>query len=134
MDRQLVVVPLTSAAVLTRISAPAVAAVGQVAPQQTAAYTFPVTVIDTTGTEVTITDSPEWVITTNPGTVQTMWELGARDEVVGISQHTMYLDGTADERDVSGSDGLNVEAVIGLEPDLVLVPDSSYNTEPDRIA
>ncbi|MBC9985880.1 MULTISPECIES: PGF-CTERM-anchored ABC transporter substrate-binding protein [Haloferax] len=133
MNRQLVVALLAFATVLAGVPAPAAAAVGQAAPQQTAACTFPVTVTDATGTEVTITDDPERVVTTNPSAAQTMWELGARDEVVGVSQYAMYLDGAADKGNVSGSGGLNVEAVIGLEPDLVLVPNSSYNAEPDRI-
>ncbi|ELZ59851.1 MULTISPECIES: PGF-CTERM-anchored ABC transporter substrate-binding protein [unclassified Haloferax] len=133
MNRQLVVALLAFATVLAGIPAPAAAAVGQAAPQQTAACTFPVTVTDATGTEVTITDDPERIVTTNPSAAQTMWELGARDEVVGVSQYATYLDGAADKGNVSGSGGLNVEAVIGLEPDLVLVPNSSYNAEPDRI-
>ncbi|EMA00223.1 PGF-CTERM-anchored ABC transporter substrate-binding protein [Haloferax denitrificans] len=134
MNRQLVVALLTLATVFAGIPAPAVAAVDQAASHQTATCTFPVTVTDATGTDVTIAEDPERVVTTNPSAAQTMWELGARDEVVGVSQYAMYLDGAAEKGNVSGSGGLNVEAVIGLEPDLVLVPNSSYNAEPDRIA
>ncbi|POG54558.1 PGF-CTERM-anchored ABC transporter substrate-binding protein [Haloferax marisrubri] len=133
MNRQLVVALLAFATVLAGVPAPAAAAVDQTAQQQTTQCTFPMTVTDATGTEVTITDDPERVVTTNPSAAQTMWELGARDEVVGVSQYAMYLDGASEKGNVSGSGGLNVEAVIGLEPDLVLVPNSSYNAEPDRI-
>ncbi|WP_424008529.1 PGF-CTERM-anchored ABC transporter substrate-binding protein [Haloferax denitrificans] len=134
MNRQLVVALLAFATVFAGIPAPAAAAVDQAASHQTATCTFPVTVTDATGTDVTIAEDPERVVTTNPSAAQTMWELGARDEVVGVSQYAMYLDGAAEKGNVSGSGGLNVEAVIGLEPDLVLVPNSSYNAEPDRIA
>ncbi|ELZ98476.1 PGF-CTERM-anchored ABC transporter substrate-binding protein [Haloferax sulfurifontis] len=133
MNRQLVVALLAFATVFAGVPAPAAAAVGQAAPHQTATCTFPVTVTDATGTDVTIAEDPERVVTTNPSAAQTMWELGARDEVVGVSQYATYLDGAAEKGNVSGSGGLNVEAVIGLEPDLVLVPNSSYNAEPDRI-
>ncbi|ELZ82873.1 helical backbone metal receptor [Haloferax larsenii] len=95
--------------------------------------TFPMTVTDATGTEVTISEDPERVVTTNPSAAQTMWEIGAKAEVVGVSQYAMYLDGASEKANVSGSGGLNVEAVIGLEPDLVLVPNSSYTAEPDRV-
>ncbi|ELZ76531.1 ABC-type transport system periplasmic substrate-binding protein (probable substrate cobalamin) [Haloferax gibbonsii] len=133
MNRQLVVALLALATVFAGVPAPAAAAVDQTAQQQPAQCTFPMTVTDATGTEVTITDDPERVVTTNPSAAQTMWELGARDEVVGVSQYAMYLDGASEKGNVSGSGGLNVEAVIGLEPDLVLVPNSSYNAEPDRV-
>ncbi|AKU07205.1 PGF-CTERM-anchored ABC transporter substrate-binding protein [Haloferax gibbonsii] len=133
MNRQLVVALLALATVFAGVPAPAAAAVDQTAQQQPAQCTFPMTVTDATGTEVTITDDPGRVVTTNPSAAQTMWELGARDEVVGVSQYAMYLDGASEKGNVSGSGGLNVEAVIGLEPDLVLVPNSSYNAEPDRV-
>jgi len=133
VNRQLVVALLVFATAFAGVPAPAAAAVEQAAPHQTGACTFPVTVTDATGTDVTIAEDPERVVTTNPSAAQTMWELGARDEVVGVSQYAMYLDGAAEKGNVSGSGGLKVEAVIGLEPDLVLVPNSSYNAEPDRI-
>lgn len=91
-------------------------------------------VTDTTGTEVTITDGPGRVVTTNPSVAWTMWKLGVCDEVVGILQYAMHFDDAANKGNVSGSSGFSVEAVIGLEPNLVLVSNSSYNAEPDRIA
>ncbi|KTG14026.1 PGF-CTERM-anchored ABC transporter substrate-binding protein [Haloferax profundi] len=103
------------------------------AADQTAQCSFPMTVTDATGTEVTISEDPERVVTTNPSAAQTMWEIGARDEVVGVSQYALYLDGTSEKANVSGSSGLNVEAVIGLEPDVVLVPNTTYTAEPDRV-
>ncbi|WP_410765083.1 PGF-CTERM-anchored ABC transporter substrate-binding protein [Haloferax sp. DFSO60] len=95
--------------------------------------TFPMTFTDATGTEVTISEDPERIVTTNPSAAQTMWEIGAQDEVVGLSQYALYLDGASKKTNVSGSGGVNVEAVIGLEPDLVLVPNTTYVTEPDKI-
>ncbi|MFC7203868.1 PGF-CTERM-anchored ABC transporter substrate-binding protein [Haloferax namakaokahaiae] len=95
--------------------------------------TFPTTFTDATGSEITITEDPERIVTTNPSAAQTMWEIGAREEVVGVSQYAMYLDGASEKTNVSGSGGVNVEAVIGLEPDLVLVPNTTYIAEPDKV-
>ncbi|KAB1194668.1 ABC transporter substrate-binding protein [Haloferax sp. MBLA0076] len=103
------------------------------AADQTAQCSFPMTVTDATGTDVTISEDPERVVTTNPSAAQTMWEIGARDQVVGVSQYASYLDGASEKANVSGSNGLNVEAVIGLEPDVVLVPNTTYTAEPDRV-
>ena len=38
---------------------------------------FPVTMTDATGTEITIDERPERVTTTNPSAAQTMWESAA---------------------------------------------------------
>ncbi|WP_336337761.1 PGF-CTERM-anchored ABC transporter substrate-binding protein [Haloarcula brevis] len=86
---------------------------------------FPVTVTDATGTEVTIEERPERVTTTNPSAAQTMWEIGGRSQVVGLTQYAGYLDGAESRENVSASFGVSVERVVGTEPDLVLAPNAS---------
>ena len=86
---------------------------------------FPVTMTDATGTEVTIEERPERLTTTNPSAAQTMWEIGGRSQVVGLSQYAGYLDGAESRANVSASFGVNVERVVGTEPDLVLAPNAS---------
>lgn len=86
---------------------------------------FPITVTDATGTEVTLTERPERVTTTNPSAAQTMWELGAEDQVVGLTQYAYYLDGAESRQNVSAGFGVSVERVVGTEPDLVLAPNAS---------
>lgn len=87
---------------------------------------FPVTVEDATGTEITLNESPERVVTTSPSAAQVMWEIGAEERVVGLSEFALYLDG-ADERTLvlEGQEGLNLEVVVDLEPDLVLAPNTT---------
>jgi iron complex transport system substrate-binding protein len=80
---------------------------------------------DATGTEVTIEERPERVTTTNPSAAQTMWEIGGRSQVVGLTQYAGYLDGAASRTNVSASFGVNVERVVGTDPDLVLAPNAS---------
>jgi iron complex transport system substrate-binding protein len=86
---------------------------------------FPVTVTDATGTEITIEERPERVTTTNPSAAQTMWEIGGRDQVVGLTQYASYLDGADQRTNVSAGFGVNVEKVVGTNPDLVLAPNAS---------
>ncbi|MFC6974114.1 PGF-CTERM-anchored ABC transporter substrate-binding protein [Halomicroarcula sp. GCM10025709] len=100
-------------------------------PTATAATTtsshcsFPVTITDATGTEVTIEEPPERVTTTNPSAAQTMWEIGGREQVVGLTQYASYLDGADQRTNVSAGFGVNVEKVVGTNPDLVLAPNAS---------
>ena len=86
---------------------------------------FPVTLTDATGTEITLDERPDRVVTTNPSAAQTMWEIGGRDQVVGLSQYAAYLDGAESRTNVSASFGVSVERVAGTNPDLVIAPNAS---------
>ena len=99
---------------------------------QSETCSFPYTATDATGTDVTIDADPERIVTLNPSAAQTMWELGAADEVVGVSQYASYLDGANAKTNVSGASGPSVEAVLATDPDLVLVPSSSYGAATER--
>jgi len=87
---------------------------------------FPVTLTDATGTEVTLDEQPERVTTTNPSVAQIMWELGADDQVVGLTKFAHYLDGAENRENVSSTEqGVSIERVVGTEPDLVLAPNAT---------
>ena len=103
-----------------------------VASAQSETCSFPYTVTDATGTNVTIDADPDRIVTLNPSAAQTMWEIGAQDEVVGVSQYASYLDGAEAKANVSGPSGPSVEAVLATDPDLVLVPSSSYGAATER--
>ncbi|PHQ47735.1 hypothetical protein DJ68_00265 [Halorubrum sp. C3] len=86
---------------------------------------FPLTVTDATGTEVTLTERPDRITTTNPSAAQTLWEIGAQDQVVGVTKFAGYLNGTDNKTNVSAEFGVNVEKVVATDPDLVLAPNAS---------
>lgn len=83
---------------------------------------YPFTATDLTGSEVTVEDEPDRVVTLAPSAAQTLWEFDASEKVVGVTDNALYLDG-ADEKEVVAEQGsYEVETIIGLEPDLVLAP------------
>lgn len=86
---------------------------------------FPMTMTDATGTEVTLDERPERVTTTLPSAAQTMWEIGGREQVVGLTQYASYLEGSESRTNVSASFGVSVERVVGTNPDLVIAPNGS---------
>jgi iron complex transport system substrate-binding protein len=87
---------------------------------------FPVEMTDATGTTITLDEAPERITTTNPSAAQTLWELGERDRVAGVTQYAAYLDGASERENVSAEGlGVSVERVVATEPDLVLAPNAS---------
>ncbi|MFP8953285.1 PGF-CTERM-anchored ABC transporter substrate-binding protein [Natrialbaceae archaeon A-arb3/5] len=91
---------------------------------------FPLTETDASGTEVTLEDEPETVVTLNPSAAQTLWEIGAEEKVIGTTKHAMNLDGAEDRTNVSTeAETIEPEIVVDLDPDLVLAPSSNYVSE-----
>jgi len=87
---------------------------------------FPFEMTDATGTTITLDERPERITTTNPSAAQTLWEIGARDRVVGVTQFAAYLDGAGEKTDVSAEGmGVSIERVVDTDPDLVLAPNAS---------
>lgn len=84
--------------------------------------TFPRTLRDASGTQVEVTEEPERVVTLGPASAQTMWEFGAQDKVVGVTQFAAYLEGATEKANVSGAGQtrISVERVVAQEPDVVL--------------
>lgn len=87
---------------------------------------FPFSSTDVTGTEVTVEQKPERVTTLNPSAAQTMWDIGGKGQVVGVTSYASYLDGAKSRTVVSGKNGEpSVEKVVGTDPDLVLAPNTT---------
>jgi len=101
-------------------------AAGQAATHEsTVNCSFPITVTDANGANVTVSERPERIVTLAPSASQVVWELGAQDRVVGmpVNQYTSYLNGSSEKTHVVTDNGQpQIETIIGLEPDLVLAP------------
>ncbi|MEF8756974.1 MAG: PGF-CTERM-anchored ABC transporter substrate-binding protein [Halobacteriales archaeon] len=83
---------------------------------------LPYTATDATGTEVTVEERPERIVTLGPGAAQTLVELGAGDRIVGATQYANYLGGSDGWENVSGPGRTfaSVEKVVAQQPDLVI--------------
>jgi iron complex transport system substrate-binding protein len=88
------------------------------------ACSFPVTVTDATGTEVTVEERPEEVVVLGASAAQTMWAIDGADQVVGmpVDGTTAYLEGSTERTDVFQADRFTVdrETVFNLSADLVV--------------
>ncbi len=80
--------------------------------------TFPVTVTDSTG-DVTIEAAPEAIVSLSPTATEMLFAVGAGDQVVAVDDFSNFP-AEAPTTDLSGFNP-NVEAVLGYEPDLVVI-------------
>lgn len=111
-------------------------AAAQTSGNATVDCSYPITVTDANGVEVTIQDEPDRVVTLAPSASQVMWAIGAREKVVGmpVNPYTAYLNGSREKTDVV-NDQLQpqIETIVGLEPDLVLAPNIISNDTVEQL-
>ncbi|ACV48896.1 MULTISPECIES: PGF-CTERM-anchored ABC transporter substrate-binding protein [Halomicrobium] len=119
--------------VLSAVAVPVTATTSDV---QSDGCEFPHSTTDATGTEVTLDSAPDRVVALQPSDAQTMWEIGARDQVAGMPRNanTAYLNDTGNRTDVTNDDGTtDVEAVVGANPDLVLAANATRSDTVDQL-
>jgi iron complex transport system substrate-binding protein len=87
------------------------------------------TLTDDTGTVVTVPAVPERVISLSPANTEITFALGADDRLVGGTDFDDYPDEAAALPDVATYEGVIMEQLVALEPDLVLA--SGMGLTPD---
>ncbi|MFC7155000.1 PGF-CTERM-anchored ABC transporter substrate-binding protein [Halomarina halobia] len=123
--------------VVLLVVAPASAVPAGATQQDQAQCSFPYSATDSTGANVTVAEDPGRVVALQASTAQILWEIGAKDRVVGmpVRSYTAYLDGSREREDVLTEDGsaVDVERVVSLEPDLVIAPGSISDEQIQQI-
>jgi len=100
------------------------------------ACSFPLSVQDTTGAEITIEDRPARIVALQPSDAQILWEIGADDRVVGMPQGptTGYLNDTDGITNIKNADGtVDVETVTNLSADVVLAANVTKSGTIDQL-
>ncbi len=88
--------------------------VGADAPQP------PFVVIDGAGRVVTIERVPERIVSIAAAATETLYAIGCGGKVVGVDKYSDWPPEVREKPQVGTGSHLNVEAVLGLEPDLVI--------------
>ena len=89
------------------------------------AVDYPLSVTDDLGREVTLTAEPERVITMLPSHTETLCAIGACDKLVGRDSYSNYPAEVEGLREVGSAFEPSIESIVVLEPDLVIVDESS---------
>lgn len=86
---------------------------------------YPVTVTDAVGNDVTLETAPANIVSMMPSNTEILFALGLADEIVGVSDYDDYPE-EAQEKEKIGGQEFNVEAIIGLDPDVVFGHESAF--------
>jgi iron complex transport system substrate-binding protein len=79
------------------------------------------TYTDGLGREVTLEGTPERIVSLAPSNTEILFAVGAGSQVIGRDEFSDYPEEAASIESIGGSFGeYNVEAIVALEPDLVL--------------
>lgn len=82
--------------------------------------TFPVTITDSTGTEITIAEEPDRIISLAPSTTEILGALGVTDKLVGRTKYCDFPEEVLEAEEVGGTSNPNIETIVALNPDLVV--------------
>lgn len=80
---------------------------------------YPLTVKDDTGTEVTIEQEPQKIISVLPSDTEIAFALGLDKQIIAVTDNDDYPEQVNEKEKVGGME-LNIEKIVSLEPDLVL--------------
>jgi len=79
-----------------------------------------ITLTDDTGQEITLDESAQRVITLVPHATELMFEIGAGDRVIATVEYSDYPKAARDIQRIGDYNALNQEAIIDLNPDLLI--------------
>ena len=81
---------------------------------------YPLTIIDDTGTAVTIPQEPQRIISTAPSNTEILFSLGLENKIVGLTNYCNYPEKANNVEKIGEMTPLNLEKIISLNPDLIL--------------
>lgn len=82
------------------------------------AVTYPMTVTDATGKEITLEQAPETIISTLPSNTEILFALGLDNEIVAVDDYSDFPE-AANGKEKIGDMNLNIEKIISMDPDIV---------------
>jgi iron complex transport system substrate-binding protein len=113
-------------------TAPVSAAPSISAAPSAAVAAFPVTLTDDEGTSVEIDAEPQRIVSLTPASTEILYALGVGDRIVATDSGSDYPAEAVDLPDVADFAAVDVEAVVGAEPDLVIAGGLGF-TPPESI-
>jgi iron complex transport system substrate-binding protein len=84
------------------------------------ATNYPLTIIDDTGSVITIPEEPQRIISTAPSNTEILFSLGLENKIVGVTNYCNYPEDANNVEKIGEMTPLNLEKIASLKPDLIL--------------
>ena len=98
-------------------------------------FSYPLTLEDAYGNEVTVEEEPSTVVTVSPAITEIIYALGGESKLIGRSDYDDYPEAVADIQAVGPIDLPDTELIVSLEPEVVLASsifsEEAYNALTD---
>ena len=98
-------------------------------------FSYPLTLTDAYGNEVTIEEEPQTIVTVSPALTEIVYALGGEDKLIGRSDYDDYPEAVFDVQSVGAIDMPDTELIVSLDPDVVLASsifsEEAYNALTD---
>ena len=107
--------PLAPTVALTPSAAPTIASSGTAT-----ASTFPLTMTDDAGRDVTIPKPPQRIISLSSSNTEILFALGLESRVVGVDQYSNYQPSAKSKPTVGDFANPDLEKIVALKPNLIL--------------
>jgi iron complex transport system substrate-binding protein len=78
-------------------------------------------VTDSLGKEVTFSKAPNKIISLLPSDTEIIYALGEGDKLIAVDTYSNYPEEAKKKQQLDSGDKTNIEAIIGLKPDLVIL-------------
>lgn len=88
--------------------------------EESGEVSYPLTLTGTDGTEITIDEEPEKVVSMGPNMTEILYAIGAGDKLVGRTDYCDYPSQVSEVESVGSISDADIEKILSLEPDLVL--------------
>lgn len=82
--------------------------------------TFPITVVDDAGRQVTVLHLPQRIVSLAPSNTEILFALDLGEKIVGVTDYCDYPEAAKSKPRVAGYSNPNIEKLISLEPDLIV--------------
>ncbi|MGH2586638.1 MAG: ABC transporter substrate-binding protein, partial [Dehalococcoidia bacterium] len=90
---------------------------------------YPLTITGSDGRSITFTQAPQRIVSLSPGATETLFAIGAGGQVAGTDRFSDFPDAAKALPKIDYSNP-NLEALVGLRPDLVIAAGRQRNAVP----
>ncbi|ABX03704.1 MAG TPA: cobalamin-binding protein [Herpetosiphon sp.] len=127
--------PATTVPPTATTDSAAVAPTAELTPTETSSISYPLTIKDSLGREVTLQAAPSRIVSLAPSNTEILFAVGAGDALVGVTKYCNYPEAAKSIDQIGGFSAktISLETIVALKPDVVFSGDESQQIVIDAL-